>query len=316
MSARDALWATLKILKDCLNDPALVDKAPTDVIHNKRAAMLRQGVAVLTFSAVETFIRERTGEVLGQLTNTKLKFSDLSPSLQKATTLGAIEGLRFRLKFSRPVDKISWMVTNLAPVASAMQDVHQLSTYSFGHAASNLVEDDVQEILKAFGVDAPWQQMTHVTARVGLALLSCESEFQAIKNRRHASAHALTSQVLHSDLLNSLQSSLAICLTFDLLLSHCLGMHNLRKVPGVAGEAKVEHSHLKLVFIQPSLSNAKFRLRKEQLPSPHPVLRRPTLRLFQSEGEAFTYGATYIAKRRSQLVVMDNAFTPIRWTCW
>lgn len=316
MSARDALLATLKILQDCLDDTALIDKAPVEIAHNQRAAMLRQGLAVLIFSTVETFIRGRTGEVLGQLTNKQLKFSDLSPDLQRATTLGAIEGLRFRLKLQAPVDKVPWLVTNLSPVASAIQSIHRLSTFSFGYAASNLVEDDVQDILKAFGVDSPWIQMTQLTHRVGLALPSCKSEFQAIKRRRHASAHALTSQVPQSDLMNSLRSSLAMCLTFDLLLSHCLGMHNLKKVPNVGSTASIKNSDINLVFVQPHLTTTKFGLLREQLPPPSPVLSRPTVRVFAVEDTAVIYGTQYVSKRKSHLVVLDSTFTPTKWVTW
>jgi len=315
MSARNALLATLKILKDCLGDTALIDMAPSGA-NNQRAAMLRQGLAVLIFSTIETFIRERTGEVLGQLTNKQLKFSDLSPDLQRATTLGAIEGLRFRLKLQAPADKVPWLVTNLSPVASAMQSIHQLSTFSFGYAASNLVEDDVHEILKAFGVDSPWMQMTQLTHRVGLALPSCKTEFQAIKRRRHASAHALTSQVPQSDLMNSLRSSLAMCLTFDLLLSHCLGMHNLKKVPNVGSTASIKNSDINLVFVQPHLTTKKFGLRREQLPPPSPVLSRPTVRVFAAEDMAVIYGKQYVSKRKSHLVVLDSTFTPTKWITW
>lgn len=316
MSARDALLATLGILKDCLNDQALIDKAPSEVAHNKRAAMLRQGLAVLTFSAVETFIRERTAEVLGSLTNTRLTFSDLSPALQKATTMGAMEGVRFRLKLQPSADKVSWLVSNLAPIAAATTNIRGLSGHSFGYSASNLSEDDVRDILKAFGVEAPWNEMTLLTRRIGWALLSCESEFEAIKTRRHASAHALTSQVPYVDLLNSLSSSLAICLAFDLLLSHCVAQHNRKRVPGVGGVPRVLQSGIKLVFVTPHVRPNSFALRREQAPPPSPVLRRPTVRVFDSELDAVTFGASYIVSRYSQLVALDSTSTPTKWFTW
>ena len=116
MSARESLLSTLAVLKDCLNDAALlVDMAPHNVAHNARARMLRQGLAVLVFSTVETFVRERTSEVLRSFTNPSLAFADLSPALQKATTLGALEGVRFRLKFQPPSQKILWLVANYYP---------------------------------------------------------------------------------------------------------------------------------------------------------------------------------------------------------
>jgi hypothetical protein len=316
MNARNSFLGTLDILKDCLNDPVLIDKAPSEVAHNQRAGMLRQGLAVLTFSAVETFLRERTGEVLSALTNRKLTFSDLSSSLQTAITVGALEGVRFRLKLQRPADKISWLVTNLAPIANATTDIQRLSDHSFGYAASNLDEGVVKDILKAFGVLDPWNQMTHLTRRVGLALPSCESEFETIKNRRHASAHALTSTVPFIDLQNSLKSSLAICLTFDLLLSHCLGLHNQRQVPGVSGNPKVSQSDIKLLFVEPRLGTNKFGVRREQSPPPSPPLARATIRVFSNEVDACMFAENYISSRQCQLVILESSLSPIRWTTW
>ena len=316
MSAKDSLLATLAALKDCLNDQAVIDKAPIDVAHNLRASMLRQGLAVLTFSTVETFIRERTGEILKTLTNKRLTFSDLSPTLQKATTLGALEGVRFRLKFQPQQDKINWLMTALAPISSATTNIRYLSEHSFGYAASNLDETDIRDILKAFGIDMPWIQMTQLTSRLGMALLDCESEFQALKKRRHSSAHALTANVLHADLFNSVRSALAICLAFDLLLSYARGLLNLRLGPGQGGRAAMLHTAIQLIFVESRPGTTSFRVRKEQLPPPAPVLHRPIIRTFSDEEPALIYGAKYALKRRCHMVLLDVTSTPINWKTW
>lgn len=315
MSSRESLQATLQILKDCMSDQALVDKAPSDSVHNRRASMLRQGLAVLTFSAMETFIRERTGEVLLALGGSGLAFADLSPALQNAATLGALDGVRFRTKFQLPADRVSWLVANVAPIASATVTVNGLSPLSFGNDASNLAEDDVRDILKAFGVADPWSQITSLTRRLGIALLNSEEEFKAVRQRRHASAHALNSQVQYSDIINSVKATLAMCMTFDLLLSHCQGMCNQRKVPGVGSVPKITHQDIQLLFIVRTKA-AKYGLRKEQLPLPSPVLKRPTIKTFADEDLASTYGVQYAGHRRHQLVVLDSSSSPSSWTTW
>ena len=316
MAAKDSLLETLCTLRDCLGDPALVDRAPADVFHNLRAAMLRQGLAVLTFSAVESFIRERTGEVLQTFDNARVTFSDLSSALQKAVTLGALEGVRFRLKLQPQQDKINWLVASLTPIARATTDVSQLSEHSFAHASSNLDEDAVKDILRAFGIEDPWQQITQLTSRLGVALLDSKSEFAAIKERRHASAHSRATQVPHADLLASAKASLAICIAFDLLLSHSRGLHNLGQWPGVAGRSPLAAASIALVFVAPRAGTRSFVLRREQLPPPAPVLARPTVRVFSDESAAISYGTTYAQARRSQLVIVDQTSTPSDWTTW
>lgn len=316
MSAKASLLATLAVLKDCLNDAALIDMAPTDVAHNARAQMLRQGLAVLVFSTVETFIKERTAEVLRSFTNTRLVFSDLSPALQKATTLGALEGVRFRLKLQPAANKIPWLMANLAPISGATKNVRDLSDHSFGYSASNIDEGLVMEILKSFGINSPWSQMTSLTNRFGVAILDAEAEFVAIKKRRHSSAHALTGQVLYTDLQNSVRSSLGICLAFDLLLSHSRGLFNARKGPGHNGRPLLTHGAVEIVFVAPTPGAASFAVKNEQLPPPAPTLRRTAVKAFPAEVTAIKYGERYAAYRKRQLVVLDATSIPVSWTTW
>lgn len=316
MSARDSLLETLAVLKDCLNDAALIDMAPTDVAHNARARMLRQGLAVLVFSTVETFVRERTGEVLRSFTNPRLGFSDLSPALQKATTLGALEGIRFRLKLQPAANRIPWLMTNLGPISGATKNARNLSDHSFGYSASNIDEDDVQDILKSFGVGSPWTQITSLTSRVGVAILDAAAEFEAIKKRRHSSAHALTGQVLYADLQNSVRSSLGICLAFDLLLSHSRGLFNIKVGPGHRARPQLTHSDVGIVFVAPAPSSTSFTVRNEQLPPPSQTLQRAIVGTFPAEAAAITYGERYAARRKRQLVVLDAASIPAKWATW
>ena len=316
MAAKDSLLDTLRVLKDCLSDPVLIDKAPKDTSHNLRAAMLRQGLAVLTFSAVESFIRERTGEVLQSFDSTKVNFSDFSPALQKAVTIGALDGVRFRLRFQPAGSKIGWLVACMATIAQATTSIDKLSDHAFAHAASNIDEDDVRDILKAFGVDSPWEQITRLTRRLGNSLLDSQAEFSAIKDRRHASAHARAANVLHADLLNSAKSSLVICAAFDLLLSHSRGLYNLGLSPGAAGRPSLRTSDIGLVFVAPRPSSQHFSVRKEQLPPPAPAMTRSTVRVFDNLLDAITYGAKFAHVRRKQLVTIDATSTPSDWATW
>lgn len=316
MGAKDSLLETMAVLKDCLNDAALIDNAPTDVAHNARARMLRQGLAVLVFSTVETFIRERTGEVFRSFTNPALAFTDLSPALQKATTLGALDGVRFRLKLQPAASKVPWLVANLAPISGATTNVRALSNYSFGYAGSNIDEEVVRDILKSFGVDAPWNQITTLTTRFGVAILDAGAEFESIKERRHSSAHALTGQVTYVDLQNSVRSSLAICLAFDLLLSHSGRLLNSKAGPGHAGRPSLTQSDIGIVFVASRNGGRDFVVNRERLPPPAPALGRATVKKFPTEATAVAYGEQYAASRQRQLIILDATSIPAKWITW
>lgn len=314
MNAKASLLGTLKVLKECLRDGALIDRNSTD--HDLRASMLRQGLAVLTFATMESFVRARTAELLEAFSNPSLLFSDLLPSLQRATTIGALEGIRFRLKLQPIQEKINWLVGALAPVASATSNLSRLSMHSFGQAASNLTEDDVSDILKAFGINSPWVQITELSRRLGVGTLDCRSEFIAIKDRRHDSAHALSSNVLHPDLEGSFRSVLAICIGFDLLLSHAQGLINARLGPGTGNRRAMCHSDVNLLFVAPLVrAPQRFAVRNEQLSPPASAVKR-AVRILPDEPSAVLFALNYAASRKLQVVVLDGSSTPQDWLSW
>ncbi len=316
MAARDALIATLGVLSDCLKDAAVIDQAPSQTAHNSRASILRQGLAVLTFATVETFIRDRTAEVFASFTNPALTFADLSDKLRHAVTFGALDGIRFRFKILKPADPVSWLVTSVSPVAKVSSSVKPLSEYSFGQAASNLVEDDLKDILKAFGIEDPWGQMTALTSRVGLAILDCKTEFEAMKTRRHSAAHALTSKVLHTELEGSLRAARALCIAFDLLLSESLGRHNRKQVPGVAGAPVLAHTDLNLLFVEPHPGRPGFRVRREQPAPPKAAFPRPVVRVLPPDAAALAYAKPFAASRQLHIVSLGPASIPLAWHPW
>jgi hypothetical protein len=225
-------------------------------------------------------------------------------------------GVRFRLKLQPVSAKVSWLVANLAPISGAMKNVHDLSDHSFGYSASNIEEDDVKKILSSFGIDAPWAQITLLTARLGIAILDAEAEFASIKKRRHSSAHALTGQVLYADLQNSVRSSLAICLAFDLLLSHSGRLLNEKASPGHGERPLLTHNNIEITFVTPKSGATTFAVKREQLPPPAPILKRTTVKVLPSEELAVAYGEQYAEGKRNQLVVLDATAIPAKWVTW
>lgn len=311
MDARTALLETLLTLEDCLRTPALVDGALHDVSHNLRAAMLRQGQAVLVFSAMESFIRNRTAEVLQSFDSTALTFLDLSESLQKAVTVGAIDGISARLKAQDKALQVGWLMNEVGAVASAATSLSTFSRYSFGHAKSNISEDDVSNILSAFGVSSGWRSIGGLASRAGSTLLDAREEFIAIKKRRHSSAHVVTGAVPHADLEQSLSSVRVICLAFDILISRALSLANNRKFPGVGSNEKLTGDMISLVFTEPR--GAKFAVVKEVRPPPYPAVPRPTLRITADDDSAKIYALSYATPRRLSLVVKGASGRPENW---
>lgn len=250
--AKQEFLARLDILAACLDEASTNDGAPAEHQKNLIAAMIRQGLAVLSFAAFETFVRHRTSECLKSLDSTKLAFSDLSEAIQEAATIGATRGMLFRIKFEDPATRHAWARNQLESIAASYSLLEKISPLSFGSDKANLDDEDIPQILRSFGIDKPWISITSIAKRAGLGgLLDAKSQFTQVKKTRHSSAHEVSSNVPHGELSNSIRILKGLAIGFDILLSHSTSIHNLGRIPGRPPETKIETSQIKLLFIAP-----------------------------------------------------------------
>src|SRR5471030_2456021 len=70
----------------------------SNAYHDLCAKFFRSSLAVTVFSTLETFIKERTAEVLASIDHQKINFAWLPEGVQRAATFGAIKALNFRLQ--------------------------------------------------------------------------------------------------------------------------------------------------------------------------------------------------------------------------
>lgn len=196
---------------------------PSDVDKDLCAKLLRSSLAVAVFSTLETFIKDRTNEVLTLIDHQKINFTHLPEGIQTAATLGAVKALNFRLQLIEKSNKQKFAIQEAIQIASVGTTSYALSGLSFGHDKSNLAADDIQHILECFQIDSPWGKIKILASRVGFGGAgSYEEVFKNIANRRHLSAHTMTAQVSQSDITDSLPSIYAIAVSFDLLMSKSL----------------------------------------------------------------------------------------------
>jgi hypothetical protein len=196
---------------------------PLDSEKDLAAKFLRNGLAVLSFSTIEAFIRERTNEVLAAIDPSTINFTELPDGIQTAATLGALKALNFRAHIEDRNNQSQFVISHSKKIASLGASNFTLSDLSFGHEKSNLSAEDVKKILEAFRIENPWAKIKMVAGTVGFGgAMSYEEEFQNISARRHTAAHTLTAQVTQTDLSNAASSILAIAISFDLIISDCL----------------------------------------------------------------------------------------------
>lgn len=317
-AARQDFLVRLDTLNACLNEANLTEANPTEYLKNQVAGMMRQGLAVLAFSAFESFIRERTAECLKSFNPDIVSFWDLSESLQQAATIGATRGLLYRLKFEDPTKHNTWALSKLKVIASSDTSLATMSELAFANDKANIDEEEIAKILKAFGIDSPWPCITEVAKSAGMGgLLNAKDQFTTIRRMRHASAHDVTTGVPQGDLKNSLQAIRAIAIGFDVLLSHAVSIHNVGRIPGKAPHPKIKASDIKFLFIcelpQPSENFEIYRIISSNKSSPTNKL---TAGVFPTKLDAQVSAIEEARIKQEQIIDVGTGGLILDWHTW
>jgi RiboL-PSP-HEPN len=311
--ARSNFVNRISVLRDSLGDSALADGPPANIQKNAVAAMLRNGLAVLAFAIIEDFIRDRTAEILNSFSSTTVKFDDLSEDLQQAITVSALNGILFKSKYQEKNNKIPWILAQLPPIASATTNITNLSKYSFGQSASNIADDEPAKILGAFGVAGGWNAIAATARRIGLGgALDYAQAFKDIAKRRHSAAHDTTTKIPLNDLINSVKTIIAICCSFDLLLSKALAIHNTGNIPDKK-HSPVSEATLTLRFVSPHPKQVgKFR---EQVELPNSS-KLHTKRVFATLLLAKAAAGKSASEKNAFLIFLESNGVPQTWETW
>jgi hypothetical protein len=311
--ARDNFFKRLATLKKSLTEPALSDGTPTDIEKNAVARMLRSGLAVLAFAITEDFIRERTAEALRGFTNPKITFNNLSEPLQNAVTISAMKGILLRSELEEKSNQLAWFLNELPSIANVKTSISNLSKYSFGYNRSNLTNQDLKDIISAFGANGGWQTITQVAKRIGLGgILDYSQAFTGLAKRRHRAAHTVAAEIPLNDLNDSVNAILGICSGFDLLLSHALSLHN-EGTPPTSNTSMVVASNLKFRFISAHPTQAgKFREQTE-VDSSNTL---NTYRVHATLADAIKEARPRALAQKEQLIILGNSGIPDSWITW
>ena len=220
-SARDSLVRRLLLISVTLTEPLLIDRSPTDVAHNERAGILRAGLMVSMYTGFEDFIRRRSAELLSEIAATSVTFSDLPTPLKLRATVEAVSGMSFRARIARKDGGDPMMIIQQASadIASTAQARFVLSEYGWGHASSNVGEDELEKMMASFQLATIWDDISEIKSKVGLGSLPARSDFRNAARLRHLAAHEPTPAIQPSDLLSAHGQILGISLAMDIVMS-------------------------------------------------------------------------------------------------
>lgn len=251
-NARNLFHGRISSLTKSLAIDAVSARPLTEQAHNDVARMLRNGLAVVGFAALEDFIKSRTSEVLSAIGGTSIPFRDLPEKLRDAATFEAVSALTYQLALRSKTDRMQYVQDHARMIASTATTAYELTPHAFGFDQANIQDETIKTVLKCFLVDDPWAQITRIASRLSLAALPLNETYKSAALRRHRAAHVAHADTPQADLVQFTKEALAIAVGFDALLSRALSKLQRHDRQYVSGSAHINASAISIRTISPS----------------------------------------------------------------
>jgi len=130
MSAKSNFISRIKGLHKSLDIEAVMDKDLRNHDHNEIARIIRNGLAVVGFAALEDFIKTRCSEIAKEIGTTGVRFDHLPEKLKDAFTFEALTALAYQLSLKEKAEKISYTQEQSAKIASTINSTYELSDHA------------------------------------------------------------------------------------------------------------------------------------------------------------------------------------------
>jgi hypothetical protein len=212
--------------------------------------MLRNGLAVVSFAALEDFIKKRSTEAMDEISRSSVPFTSLPEKLQNAATYEAISALTYQLSLRDKGDKAPYIQQQALKIASTATSNYDLPDHTFAHSQANVNDRVIGDILKSLNVEDPWRQMTAISASAGLTALPLVESYKNAAQRRHKAAHVAATDTPQNDISQFVREAFAIALSFDALISKSIQKFRENDVDHISGNTKINASNIEFRVVK------------------------------------------------------------------
>lgn len=183
--------------------------------------VLRRGILVASLIALETFIRDRTSEVLSALQRWPKSFEDLPERLRLASRMNALSHLQqFARMLRRQGEDFEAELRNeIGKMASGHGTVQQFSKFVSGDHTGNLSDENLKDLLSSLQVKDCWASFRSFAADAGIGVPSVQEVVKNIVGRRHRSAHSASYSPTATDIAGLSTDLLCVAMCFDVSVS-------------------------------------------------------------------------------------------------
>jgi hypothetical protein len=259
-TAKQNFLERLFIIEKTLSTPNILDGLPTQIEHNNIARLLRNGIAVVGFVALEDFIKNRTIEILNEIASSHISFSNLPEDLRYYSTVDVLKSvLRIANFETNKIDKITFVQNETRIISSTLNTSYDLNKYTFGFSNSNINKDEIKKILSSFNVSDSWRKQTALASIIGITSLPLENSFINAASRRHQAAHDTSSTIPIGDLIQYINEALGIALTFDAFLSYCKTKLINNNTAYLSNTISIDQNSISISFIKKESNRWKYK---------------------------------------------------------
>ena len=183
--------------------------------------VLRRGAVITGLVMLETFVRDRTEEILVELQNWPAQYEDFPKHFRDRATIDALPNIEKFAKMLRRQenDYETEIITQISRMASMSPPAFQFTKFIAGDYTGSLSEKSTEDLLRVFQVKACWASMHALSSDVGFGVPSVKEVLKAIIRNRHRSAHTAGYNPTASDVLDLPQNLTLIGICIDTALS-------------------------------------------------------------------------------------------------
>nr|WP_298250536.1 HEPN domain-containing protein [uncultured Halomonas sp.] len=301
--SRDDFIKHLNAYREAL---ALEDVVNSGQVGRSSSKLLRNGLAVVAFNALEDFFKSRVGEVLSDIGGSGVGFSELPEGVRKSSTFGVLNSIGMMAKHAAYDDdsKIRFIQEETLKISSTKDDQSfQLTSYAYGYGNSNVGSGEIKRALKDFQVNDPWRVMSLISSKLGMSSLPLKDAYDNAAERRHKAAHVADANTLYPELQSFLFDSVSIALSMDVLISECYRRISEKDHKYICG-VKVDHSFVDAVMVKNNKSKWKVYLASDM---------SRAKRAFSNKKDTVAKGRDLAVKKRLPLLVFDESHELAEW---
>ena len=302
-AARQQFLLDIRGLADAVSLEAIAAGA-VGAVAPPATVILRRGVLVTALVALETFIRDRTVELLNQLGAWPARFEDLPQRLRDASLLDSLSHLQryARMLKRQQEDYETELVQQLNLMAANRGPVFGFTKFISGDYTGNLSEELFRTLLTKFQVGDCWNAFQLFSADIGYGVPSVRELLLGVVRNRHHSAHSAGFVPTASDVTGLTGNLTCLGICFDAAMTSSIGQALASWRQWSDGNTNWRNG-LNIYLLDPL--GARYRLQKHG--------RSRAIRIIAAESEALPLSPTHNAGHTNILITRDASARPISW---